>query len=126
MLHGIGISIIDVKRFKAAMEKRGGRLFERLFTQRELSYCLRQRYPEVHLSARFAAKISFFKALGAPQNFKAVEVVRGPSGVPFFKASGVGEGFRLNLSISHTRGYALAETVAEEEKTIKGPKPRNE
>ncbi len=64
MVHGIGIEIVSIERFRAAMERRGEKLLHRLFTEGELKFCLGRKRPEVHLSARFAAKRSLFKALG--------------------------------------------------------------
>ena len=82
MIHGIGIDTVEISRFKRALDRWGDRLKTRLFTPGELAYCLGQRSPERHLSARFAAKVSFFKALGRPLAFRDVEVSRDPAGAP--------------------------------------------
>ncbi|MDP2689047.1 MAG: holo-ACP synthase [Deltaproteobacteria bacterium] len=113
MIHGIGIDVVDVERFRFAMERWGGRLTRRLFTEKELDYCMRQRRPERHLAARFAAKVSLFKALGYALPFTEVEVERGGDGRPALSAPGMGKGLRPNLSISHEGALSLAETIVE-------------
>lgn len=113
MIRGVGIDIVDVKRFKAAMERFNGLLEKRLFTEAELSHCLGYRNPETHLAARFAAKVSVFKALGRTLPYKDVEVARDESGRPVLKVKGIEKGLRLSISISHEKGFGLAETIAE-------------
>ena len=113
MIHGIGIYMIDVARFKAAARRRGERFYKRLFTEGELSYCLKQRRPEVHLSARFAAKVSLFKAFGRAFAYTDVEVLREESGAPVLKVPGLDKTYRFNISISHTDELSIAETVVE-------------
>ncbi|MBW7957151.1 MAG: holo-ACP synthase [Deltaproteobacteria bacterium] len=113
MIHGIGIDAVEVPRFKRAMEKWGERLTSRLFTGSELAYSLRLRRPERHLAARFAAKVSFFKALGKPVPWRDVEVVRASSGAPALSVKGLSEGMRVSVSISHDGDLSIAETIIE-------------
>ncbi len=113
MIHGIGIDLVHVGRFKAAMERRGQRFLKKLFTENELSYCMRQRNPETHLAARFAAKVSLFKAVGRWRSFTDVEITRAAGGRPIVAAKGV-SGLRFSLSISHDGDLSVAEIIAEE------------
>ena len=113
MIHGIGIDALEVSRFKRAMDRWGERLTSRLFTGGELAYCMRHRSPERHLSARFAAKVSFFKALGRVLPYREVEVVKDSSGAPSIMARGLGGGLKVNLSISHDGDLSIAATIIE-------------
>jgi len=114
VIRGVGIEVVDVARFRAAMERWGERLTERLFTRAELEYCSSQRRPEVHLSARFASKISLFKALGRTMRFTDVEICRTDDGRPCVRAVGLDDRLSIALSISHERGLAVAGTIVEE------------
>ena len=114
MILGVGIDMVSIPRFKAACDRYGARLYGRLFTERELQYCLGHRFPARHLAARFAAKVSLGKALGKSPGFKNVEVVRGTSGRPAFKVSGALDEFKYSLAISHNRDFSIAETVVED------------
>ncbi len=112
MIRGIGIDTVDVVRFRKAMDRWGDRLGKRVFTPKELSYCYSQRFPERHLAARFAAKVSFFKALGRPIRFKDVEVTRGPEG-PGLKVEGLEEDINIFVTITHDKNLSVAETIVE-------------
>lgn len=109
---GIGIDVVDIAKFKSVMEKRGERFLKRLFTDKELSYCMAQKRPEAHLSGRLAAKVSLFKAVGRQIGFKNVEILREAGGRPIFSASLLEHECRLDVSISHTSVLAIAETIA--------------
>lgn len=113
MIHGIGIDTVEISRFKRAMDRWGEKLTTRLFTPAELAYCLGRRNPERHLSARFAAKVSFFKALGRPVSYRDVEVVREGNGAPSIVASSVQKDMRVVLSIAHDGDLSIAETIIE-------------
>lgn len=115
MIHGIGIDTIEISRFKRAMDRWGDRLSSRLFTPAELAYCMGQRSPERHFSARFAAKVSFFKALGRPVSYASVEVAKGPSGAPAIVSGAIEKGMKVSVSISHDGDLSVAQTVIERE-----------
>lgn len=114
MIHGIGIDIVDIKRFKRAVERWGERFKNRLFTEEELRYCIRQRFPERHLAVRFAAKESVSKAFGKRIPFKDIEITRGRGGRPSAEVKGIEEGeFRFSISLSHDSGIGAAQAVVE-------------
>ena len=81
MVKGIGIDIIEVERVKKIAEK-NPKFLDRIFTSREVSYCLKKRNKYQHLAARFAAKEAFFKAIGKRISWKEVELFNLPSGKP--------------------------------------------
>jgi len=113
MIHGIGIDAVDISRFERAMERWGERLCERLFTPSELAYCLAKRRPGRHLSARFAAKVSFFKALGRAVAYREVEVAKDASGAPSLASSAIERDMLVSVSISHDGGLSVAQTIIE-------------
>ncbi|MEK7773921.1 MAG: holo-ACP synthase [Deltaproteobacteria bacterium] len=112
MVYGIGIEIVDVDRFARALLRWGDRLKHRLFTGPELAYCLARRFPERHLSARFAGKMSVKKALGKNITFKDIEIKRDGDGRPSIEVKGL-KGFEFSISITHDGNLSLAETIAQ-------------
>lgn len=112
MIHGVGIELVEAPRFKNAIDRFGERLLKRVFTEGELAYCLKQRNPERFLAARYAAKVSFSKALGRPVRFKDVEVTRDGGGRPSFCVKGMSD-IKASLSITHDGDLSLAETILE-------------
>lgn len=113
-LEGVGIDLIEVARI--AKLKDNQRFLQRCFTQGEIRYCSRKRYPERSLAARFAAKEAVGKAIGvgignSKLKWKDVEVVRG-TGKPEIKLHGpAGELMKnaeIHLSLTHTDHQAAA------------------
>ena len=115
MIVGVGIDVVDVRRFMATLERAPG-LRERLFTPAE------RELPASSLAARFASKEAIAKALGAPgtmswQDATVHRVVGGPpvveiTGTVAARAAELGID-RFHLSISHDAGIASAMVVAE-------------
>jgi holo-[acyl-carrier protein] synthase len=112
---GVGIDVVDVERFAAILARRPG-LAVRLFTPAE------RGLPIASLAARFAAKESVAKALGAPAGlvWHDCEVVTATSGRPHLRLRGTVAAAadsagvsRWHLSLSHDAGIASAVVVAE-------------
>lgn len=113
-----GVDLIEVSRLQKAVERHGDRFLQRVFTQRELQDCGNNFES---LAARFATKEAVSKALGTGIgriHWKDIEVIRMPVGNP--KIVLYGEAKKLavelglmdwNLSISHTKDYAIAFVV---------------
>ncbi|GIG57492.1 holo-[acyl-carrier-protein] synthase [Longispora fulva] len=123
MIVGVGIDVVLVERFTAALH-RTPLLAERLFTESErLTSSGNPRAPE-SLAVRFAAKEAVAKALGAPSGlmWHDCEIVTDPDGRPWLTVSGTvaaaatARGVaRWHLSLSHDGGIASAMVVAEGE-----------
>jgi len=112
---GVGIDVVDVARFGAALERTPG-LVTRLFTPGERDLPLNSR------AARFAAKEALAKALGAPSgmHWHDAEVHRGPDGRPHLEVRGTVAAkvealgiTSLHVSLSHDAGIASAVVLAE-------------
>jgi holo-[acyl-carrier protein] synthase len=114
----IGIDIIDIDRI-TRMLKKYPKFRSRVFTEREISYCEKKKYPAQHYAARFAAKESIMKALGTGWaeniHWKDLEIRETSSGKPsvylhgqaqvICKKQGVKE---IRISLSHCKAYAVA------------------
>ncbi len=114
MVIGIGIDIIDVERVQKLAEK-NPRFLERIFTHKEIDYCLQKKNKAQHLAARFAVKEAFFKAIGKRISWQDVELFNLPSGKPQLEVKSK-ERFSIkdaHVSISHLKEYAVAMVVLE-------------
>lgn len=116
MIIGIGVDVVDVKRFEHQLQKAPG-LRERLFVPAERDLSLRS------LAARFAAKEAVAKALGAPagMNWHHCQVVLDASGAPQVRTAATVAAVersrgvrRWHLSLSHDGDLATAMVVAED------------
>ena len=118
---GIGIDATEIHRIEQAIERFGDRFLRRVFTDGEIAYASRHRYPGPHLAARFAAKEATMKALGTGHShgvlWQDIEVVRtgGPPGLTFH-GGGAARFAALRarqalLTISHSETLALAQVL---------------
>ena len=121
MIVGLGTDVVDMDRFRIAMERTPG-IVERVFTEGERAYALRKRDPAERLAARFAVKEATMKALGVGLGafrFHDVEVIKARSGEPSLRLAGraaelaAAKGVReWKVSISHSALVALAVVIA--------------
>jgi holo-[acyl-carrier protein] synthase len=112
MIDGIGIDVVDIKRFQESLERTPG-LLEKIFTESERSVA------PSSLAARFAAKEALYKAL-SPEHGLAwhdAEVINHANGKPDFLFRGqiadLVDGAQVHLSLSHDAGIASAMVVLE-------------
>jgi holo-[acyl-carrier protein] synthase len=118
---GLGLDATEIDRIAATIERYGDRFLRRVFTDREIAYCVRRRVPAIHFAGRFAAKEAGMKALGTghSQNvlWRDVEVIRhgGPPQLQFH--GGAARRFAALdartslLSITHTDTLAFAQVL---------------
>ncbi len=105
----VGIDLVQISRIARSLEIFGERFLRRIFTDGEIAYaqaapaCTAER-----LAARFAAKEAGKKALELDIGWRALEVVRAPSGA----CTLVVDGRELALSMSHEGDFATAVVLA--------------
>jgi len=132
MIYGIGTDIIDIRRIRATLERRGDRFAEKVLGEHELAV-YRARTARVaqrglsFLATRFSAKEAFSKAIGLgmrmPMTWRACEIVNAASGKPEIRLNGAlaewfaARGLRAHVSVSDESDYAAAFVVVEHEET---------
>jgi holo-[acyl-carrier protein] synthase len=118
----IGVDLIEVARVRSAISRYDGRFLNRIYTQEEVESCAARATRYLAYAARFAAKEAFFKALGTGLSggvsWQDVAVVGDEHSRPKIAVKGkartlLGER-RVQLSLSHTREYAIAVVVIED------------
>jgi len=120
MIYGIGIDIAKNERIKNAVDRWGEKFLKRVFTDDELRYCLSRTNPYSSLSARFAAKEAFIKAVGDYVTFRDVEVILNKDGKPFLKLHRRAKEMASDrmirnnhVSLSHEKDYSIAIVLLE-------------
>ncbi|MCA1916140.1 holo-ACP synthase [Methanospirillum hungatei] len=112
---GIGCDVEEVDRFN--LDKDADKTFlNRIFTPLEQAYCFSFSSPAPHLAGRFCAKEAVIKAFSQASmkipEYHHIEILNGPSGVPFVSDSGIfedmGKTINIHISISHCASYAMA------------------
>lgn len=124
MIVGLGVDMEEVSRLREVIGRHGRTFLDRVFTSSEVAYCERHRDPAERYAARFAAKEAMMKALGTGWSkgvrWRDIEVTRKPGGRPTIVLHGVARehadrmGARhINVSLSHSGNFALAEVILE-------------
>ena len=119
---GIGIDAVEIDRFRKAVEERGKKFLEKIFTVKELEYVGAKRASYMHLAGKFAAKEAVKKALpdGAEigLNWAEIEILNGADGKPYALLHGharrLMEKFDIAhvfVSISHTKDLATSNAM---------------
>ena len=123
MIFGIGTDLIEVARVAEKMGKKAG-FKELVFSPDEIIYCEARTYKYEHYAARFAAKESFFKAIGTGWRngtaFNEIEIYNDADGKPGLRFLGntaktiaalkLGKIF---VSMSHLKTMASAIVIIE-------------
>jgi len=117
--YAVGIDIVELERVAAALERHGQRFIDRIYTPIEAAIC---RGRPAELAARFAAKEAVMKALGTGTRgvaWREIEVLLNRRGKPLVYLHGRARERAkeidldgLDLSMSHSRRYAVAFVVA--------------
>ena len=126
MVSGIGVDIVEIKRFQRMVDRFGDRVAQRLLTQREFAQYRQRNNSLSFLATRFAAKEAASKALGTGIaqgiGFHAIEVVNNGSGKPDLHFHDAALELlqqrnihRCLLSLSDEKHYAIAMVVLETE-----------
>ena len=120
---GVGVDLVEVARVSAIIADKGARVFERLLTPAERTYCESRPDQATHVAVRLAAKEAVYKALQGSEAarriaWREIEVQRSPDGRPEVALFGVAAECaralgvaRVLLSLSHTHQAAVAVAV---------------
>jgi holo-[acyl-carrier protein] synthase len=123
MIIGIGVDLVDVRRFESIIYRWQERFLKRVFTDREIHYCNKKKHPAQRFATRFAAKQAFIKALftrgQGGVRFRDIEIGEQDER-PVINLSGkveelaAGHGIKnIHLMVSHDGDYGIANVVLE-------------
>ncbi len=116
-----GTDIIEVSRIKESIEKLGEKFLNKIYTKKEIEYCLSKNNMKYqHFAARFAAKEAIFKAISSliknkyEITWKDVEVLNDENGRPYVHfLNNIYNIEQIDISISHLKEYAIATCIVE-------------
>ncbi len=114
MIIGTGIDIVNIEKFKNAVERWQDRFIDKIFNPEELSPISEGRMYYQRLAARFAAKEAVIKASSGRQRLalKDIVILNHENGAPYCRISG-DAGLEILLSISHIEEYAVATAIVQ-------------
>jgi len=112
-IKNIGVDIEDSLRFKQKDYSENKHFYEKIFSEKEIKYCLGKSKPYIHFSGKFSAKEALIKAMSNKLDFKDIEVLNDETGKPSIYIKNVLK-TNILLSISHTNSDAIAFVVIKE------------
>lgn len=125
MIVGIGCDIIEIERIARAIKRES--FIQRVFTAKEAAYCQsRGQQAAASFAARFAAKEAVLKALGTglrEGSLQEIAVANDAFGKPLVQLSGHFAALsrqlgvkNIQISLSHSRDFAVAYVIMEDDK----------
>jgi len=125
MIVGIGVDVESIESFRTKKPTKHRKLYERIFSKKEIEYCQKFKDASPRFTARFCAKEAAIKAAHPVCSLyiSDVEVLHlkngAPTLVPRSKRTEVKKLFKnhqIHLSLSHTDNVAIAMVVIETKK----------
>lgn len=116
---GCGVDVVELERFRKALQRGGEAFRRRIFTPEEQRYAkARKRTTVLHLAGRFAAKEAVMKAFsqvnpGRSLAMNQIEVCNDRLGRPSIAVHGrLAQGIQIYVSLSHVNSVAVASAIA--------------
>ena len=107
----IGTDIVQVSRIKKLLNNK--RFIHKIFSKKEIEYCLSRPYPELSFSGKFAGKEAVKKALYSSDRinhvptFKCIKILNKKDFSPFVEIDFY-QNIDFSISVSHEKNYAIA------------------
>ncbi len=119
-IYGIGVDIVEIERISKILKNR--LIVKRLFSENEISKCMKVKNNSACFAKKFAAKEAFSKALGTGLGklikFKEIIILNEKKGKPYIKLTNTTKknvekrlnkkSFKIFLSLSDESKYAIA------------------
>jgi holo-[acyl-carrier protein] synthase len=114
----IGIDIEEISRFSEKKIEHNRTFYKKIFTKKEMEYCMKKKNPYQHFTVRFCAKEATIKALKNKKiDLIQIEIII-KNNIPSLKLP---YKIETSLSLSHTNTYATAVVLILNENTKYDP-----
>ncbi|MBW2976549.1 holo-ACP synthase [Candidatus Woesearchaeota archaeon] len=116
---GVGADIESIARFGRLDPDKDKIFLNKIFTEKELSYCYSNKNAASHLAARYAGKEAVIKALSGigklNMDYKKVEIVNNENKVPKVRINEDNcNNLEVHISLSHCEDKTVAFAIAME------------
>jgi holo-[acyl-carrier protein] synthase len=114
----IGVDLVEIARFQQLGYKSNKDFYKRVFTPKEIKYCLSFSNPAPHFAANFAGKEAVYKAVNVFCDVKVhtIEILRDKTGAPevnlHLSSKEQADTVHVKVSLSHSLSHAIAFAVA--------------
>tara|TARA_Y100000590_G_scaffold465194_1_gene636771 strand:+ start:1067 stop:1417 length:351 start_codon:yes stop_codon:yes gene_type:complete len=104
---GIGVDIVEVKRFKEKPYNQNKQFYEKIFLDSEIKYCLKFKSASEHFAGKFAIKEAVKKAMDKNLDFSNIETYHKKSKPKIRLKDDNTNEYNFICSISHEKKYAI-------------------
>jgi phosphopantetheine--protein transferase-like protein len=111
MNEGIGIDIVDIKKFKKITYSSKPHFYEKLFLKSEIDYCLRFKNSAERFAGKFAVKEAVIKSISGKISFLDIETLHS-NDKPIVKLRNKKQKYNFLVSISHEKNFAISVVIS--------------
>ena len=114
----IGVDVVEIARFERLDYSSNKQFYRRVFTPKEIKYCLSFNSPAPHFAANFAGKEAVYKAVNRFCDVKlhSIEILREKDGAPkvnlHLSPEKTALPLNVKVSLSHSLSHAMAFALA--------------
>ena len=109
---GIGIDISNIEKFKNKPFKENENFYKKIFTEQEISYCLKFSNYYEKFAAKFALKEALIKSINKKIFFSEIETSY-LDAKPTVQILNSDKNYRFLASLSHENNIAVAVVISE-------------
>ena len=110
---GIGIDIVDIKRFEKLPYLSNITFYKKIFDANEIKYCMKFNNPFPHFAAMFAVKEATIKAVKKPISINDIKIVHSNNKPQVSIKGSYNKKYKFILSVSHEKKIAVAVVISE-------------
>jgi len=106
-IENVGIDIVDVSRFKNKNFLKNLTFYKKIFSQSEINYCNKFKFPYEHFAGKFAIKEAVIKSID--ENILPLDIeIFYKNSKPKIKLKKFHSKYSFKISMSHEKNYAIA------------------
>tara|TARA_B110000014_G_C20125228_1_gene598768 strand:+ start:525 stop:866 length:342 start_codon:yes stop_codon:yes gene_type:complete len=105
-ISGVGIDIVDVKRFRQKKYEDNKKFYKKIFVKSEIDYCLKFKKCEQHFAGKFAIKEAIKKSIIEQIDFLEI-ITKHKNSKPIVELK-INNSCNFFVSVSHEKDYAIA------------------
>tara|TARA_Y100000590_G_scaffold43848_1_gene46694 strand:+ start:17344 stop:17697 length:354 start_codon:yes stop_codon:yes gene_type:complete len=109
---GIGIDLSNIERFKLKPFETNIGFYKKIFTEKEIMYCLKYKNTYERFAGKFALKEALVKSINKKIHLSKIETSHVKS-KPIIKLLGKKDEYKFLASLSHEKNYAVAVVISE-------------
>jgi holo-[acyl-carrier protein] synthase len=109
---GIGIDVVEIKRFKKIPYKTNSRFYKKIFLTSEINYCTKFKNPYEHFAGIFAVKEAVKKSISTTIDFLDIETYHSNSSPKVRIRGRYKNDYIFLVSISHEKNIAVAVIIS--------------